>query len=270
MPGVEHPTASSASEPEPSADPARGLDRRPRGVDPDAVQARRRPRSRLIPIVLLAAGAAGLLAAIISLSVGERGPQAFTVEGSGDVQRLFGGLDQSGNELGDPGAPVTISVFNDLQCPSCADYQLATVPPLIEDLVRRDRARLELRHFSVGPATTSLAAVGATAAGEQGTQWQFAHLFFVNQDEVPEQGVDEDFLEEVAAAIPGPEFDVPQWRRDFEASSAERRVRADAEVATNLRFPAEPAVVVEGPAGSERLIESPSVAEIQAAAREVR
>lgn len=219
-------------------------------------------------LVLGLVGAA-ILAAIVSISVGQKGP-APPVEGSQAVQRLYGGIEQDGDSLGSPDAPVTISIFNDLQCPECGAYQLEIVPELIEDLVRPGDARLELRHFSIGPRRTTAAAVAATAAGEQGVQWQFAHLVQLNIEQAEVAGVDDEFLERVAAAVPGPEFDEDRWAEDRADPGVEERVIADAELAAELRLPAMPAVVVDGPGGSVRLEDSPPLDEIEAAVEEVR
>jgi protein-disulfide isomerase len=223
---------------------------------------------RWVPLLALGLIGAAILAAIVSISVGEKGP-APPVEGAQAVQRLYGGLEQDGDSLGSPDAPVTISIFNDLQCPECGAYQLEIVPELIEELVRPGDARLELRHFSIGPRRTTAAAVAATAAGEQGAQWQFAHLVFLNVDEVRSEGVTERFLERVAAAVPGPEFDEDQWVEDQESPEVEAKVTADADLAAELRFPAMPAVVVDGPGGTEELTEEPSLNEIERAVEEV-
>lgn len=225
-------------------------------------------RSRWVPLVGLGLVGAALLAIIVSISVGEKGP-APPVEGADTVQRLYGGIHQEGASLGEPDAPVTVSIFNDLQCTDCAIYHLETVPALVEDLVRTDQARVELRHFSIGQKETVLAAFGAVAAGEQGAQWQFAHLFYLNQDQVRTSGVSDEFLERVAAAIPSPEFDEDQWVRDRTSPEVEARVEADAELAAELRLPAMPAALVDGPGGTRQLEESPSVAEIEAAVDEV-
>jgi hypothetical protein len=224
-------------------------------------------RSRLIPIVGLSLGAAALIAAIVSLSIGEEGP-APPVEGSGVVQRIYGGIEQEGRTLGDPDSPVTISIFNDLQCTACAEYQLDTVPALVEDLVRPGRARLEFRNRPVGQTPTTLAAVAATAAGEQGVEWQYIHLVSLNLDQVRTSGVDDEFLERVAEAIPGPEFDLAQWRRDRDDPDMQARVESDDELGANLRVAA-PAVVVDGPGGTRELRDAPSVEAIEAAVRSV-
>jgi protein-disulfide isomerase len=223
--------------------------------------------SRLIPLVGLGLAAAALLVAIVFIAVGEEGPAA-PVGGADTVQRLFGGIEQEGDALGSPDAPVTVSIFNDLQCTDCADYHLQTVPDLVEDLVRSGEARLELRHRSLGSRETTLAAYGAAAAGEQDNQWQFAHLVFLNQDQVTTEGVTDEFLERVAEAIPGPEFDVDRWQSDLESPEVQSRVESDAMLALDLRLTAAPAAVVEGPGGIRELEDSPSLAEIEAAVKE--
>lgn len=210
-----------------------------------------------------------MLAGLISISVGEETLNPFEVAGTSEAQRLFGGLEQEAAEVGDTAAPVTISIFNDLQCRDCADYHFATIPALVERLVRPGDARLELRHFSQSRKPFQASAFAATAAGEQDAQWQYAHLFFSNLDEIGDGGITDEFLEALAAAVPRPEFGVERWLRDVDAPSVEARVQADAELATDLRLPAMPAAVVDGPGGTEELVEAPSVDEIEAAVARV-
>ena len=225
-------------------------------------------QSRLVPLLALGLVGAAILAAIVSISVGEEGP-APPVEGSQTVQRLYGGIEQEGNSLGSPDAPVTISIFNDVQCTECADYHLETVPGLVEDLVRRGDARLEFRNRPVGQTPTTLAALAATAAGEQGVEWQYAHLIFLNLDQVETSGVTDEFLERVAASVPGPEFDIERWQRDRDDPETEARVQSDDELGAELRVAA-PAVVVDGPGGTRQLEDARSLAEIERAVVEVR
>jgi len=223
---------------------------------------------RWVPLLALGLIGAAILAAIVSISVGEEGP-APPVEGTQAVQRLYGGIEQEENSLGSPGAAVTISIFNDVQCTECADYQLETVPGLVEDLVRQGEARLELRHRPVGQTPTTIAAVAATAAGQQGVEWQYAHLILLNLDQVETSGVTDEFLERVAASVPGPEFDIDQWQRDRDDPETEARVQSDDELGAELGVAA-PAVVVDGPGGTRQLEDAPSLTEIERAVMEVR
>jgi protein-disulfide isomerase len=221
-----------------------------------------------VPRALIVLGLFALASAIVSISVGNGGPGApALIGGVNDVQRIFGGIRQEGADLGSPDAPVTISVFNDLQCRPCGSYEIDTVDPLVEEYARGDDVRFEFRHFSLAPNDTTLAAIAAEAAGVQDRQWQYLDTFFRNLDAIGDRAIDEDILREVAEAVP--ELDVDEWQSDYDDPASEDRVRQDAMLAADLKLPAEPAVVVSGPAGQRQLIESPSRTEIEDAVADV-
>jgi protein-disulfide isomerase len=215
------------------------------------------------PRLGLALAAAGVIAAIVTIAVGEGGPQPQDVGGVNDVQRLFGGIEQDAAYLGPDDAPVTVSVFNDLQCEPCADFQLDEIDPLVEDYARTDEVRFELRHFAISGHDTVRAAYASTAAGEQGRQWQYADLFLRNQDLAAEEGVTDELLRELAESVP--ELETEQWDEDLDSSEVAQRVEADARLGAELELTAEPAVVVSGPGGEEVLIETPARERIEAA-----
>jgi protein-disulfide isomerase len=230
-----------------------------------------RGRPRAVGIVVLAIAVVALLALIASLSLDNPSDKPVEITGAGEVQGVFGGIHQQGATLGSPDAPVTIDFFNDLQCAFCDDYQLAVVPPLVEDLVRPGKATLVYRHFPLGQRETEVADFGALAAAEQDDQWQFVQLFFINQDKVPPKGVDEDFLSRIAAAVL--ELDVGKWRSDFQRISEDAGERSaledDSKLEIDLRLPAEPAVVITGVGGVRKLEEQPTLDQIEAAVAEV-
>jgi protein-disulfide isomerase len=217
-----------------------------------------------VPRALIVLGLFALASAIVSISVGNGGPGApALVGGVNDVQRIFGGIRQDGAYLGSPDAPVTISVFNDIQCGPCASYETDTIDPLVEEYARGDEVRFEFRHFSLAPNDTTLAAIAAEAAGVQDRQWQYLDTFVRNLDAIGDHAIDEDILKQVAEAVP--QLDVDEWQSDYEDPASEDRVRQDAMLAADLKLPAEPAVVVDGPGGTRQLTERPSQAEIEAA-----
>jgi protein-disulfide isomerase len=214
--------------------------------------------------VLLAVGIAAIVAALISIAVGEGGPGApRAVGGVNDVQRILGGIPQEGDRLGADDAEVTVSVFNDVQCLPCADFQIDIVDRLIEDRVRTGEVSLEFRHFAVSGHEISRGAIAAEAAGAQSRQWQYVDTFFRNQDAVPADGVTADFLREVAEAVPQMELD--EWEDAYDDPTSADLAREDADLAADLRLPGEPAVVVDGPGGQEELIETPSFDQVVAA-----
>ena len=220
-------------------------------------------QSRWIPFTILSVATIALLAALISLSVGEHMEEQFTISGAGEVQELIGGIPQLGDRLGSDDAPVTIDVFNDIQCTRCADYQLNVIDPLINEYVRTGAAQMIFRHYPLGGKPVTLGGVAAEAAGEQDRQWQFIEVFVRNLDQVPEQGVNQEFLNEIAATVP--KLEVTNWEDAVAGDEAEQAARAGNDLGTQLKIPADPAVVVTGANGSQELDSAPTIEEIQAA-----
>jgi protein-disulfide isomerase len=227
---------------------------------------RRRPRT--IGVVALALAALVLIFVIASLSLDEGDEDPIEITGADQVQRELGGIPQDGATLGSSNAPVTVQVFSDLQCEPCADYQLGQITPLIEGQVRAGDLKLEFHHFQMAQSGFANASFGAVAAAEQDDEWQFIQLFFINQDEAPRGGATDEFLDQIANAILN--FNVEQWQRDRDDPEVVESLEADDELAAEYGFPAEPAVVVEGPGGTRELTESPSREQIEAAIAQVR
>jgi protein-disulfide isomerase len=222
-----------------------------------------------VGVIVLAFSALLLLFVIASLSLDEGEDDPIEVEGAAATQRLLGGIEQDGPRLGEPEAPVTVQVFNDVQCSPCADYQLEVIEPLIAERVRESgEVKLEYHHFPMSRTGIGLAAYGGVAAGLQDYLWQFNELFFRNQDEAPGGEVTQELLDQVANAILN--FNVEQWQRDIDEPEVREALEEDDMLVAELGFPAEPAVVVMGPGGTRELIQSPSLDEINAAVAEVR
>jgi protein-disulfide isomerase len=216
-----------------------------------------------VPRVVLGIAVAGLLAAIISISVGEGGPQPEEIGEIEPVQQLFGGIPQEGADLGPEGAEVTVSVFTDLRCPACGEYQVEEIDPLVEAYARTGEARFELRHLSLGREEVTLAAEAAVAAGEQGHQWQYADLLFRNIEAAGAE-VDEEFLHQIAEAVP--QFEVEEWEDALGSPQVAAQLESAAMVAEELELPGSgPSVIVTGPGGTEELLDSPSREEIEEA-----
>ncbi|HSD23170.1 MAG TPA: thioredoxin domain-containing protein [Solirubrobacterales bacterium] len=231
-------------------------------------QPRRRPRLIGLLVLALCVGLLGF--AIVSLSVGSGGEKSdVRITGAEEVQSLVGGIPQDGARLGSPDAPVTIQVFNDLSCDPCSDWNKDVIVPLIQGPVRSGDVQLVYHNFPMTESGFFLGAYGAVAAAKQDYEWQFIQLFFFNQEEAKKQGADQDFLDAIARGVGVVNFNVEQWQRDMKDSDIQDTLDADEKLSAERRLPAEPAVVVGGPNGTEQLIESPSLAEVQAAIAQV-
>jgi protein-disulfide isomerase len=231
-------------------------------------QPRRRPR--LIGLLVLAVCVGLLGFAIVSLSVGSGGEKGdVTITGAEEIQSLVGGIPQDGARLGSADAPVTVQVFNDLSCDPCSDWNKDVIVPLIQGPVRSGDIQLVYHNFPMTQSGFFLGAYGAVAAAKQDYEWQFVELFFYNQDEAKKRGADQDFLDAIARGVGVVNFNVEQWQRDMKDDDIQATLDADEKITAERRLPAEPAVVVGGANGTEQLIQSPSLADVQAAIAEV-
>ncbi|HMI81249.1 MAG TPA: thioredoxin domain-containing protein [Solirubrobacterales bacterium] len=230
-------------------------------------------RGRFFVALLLALGLGALGYAIVTLSTQERGDDVVHLAGISDAQGLFGGVPQEGDRLGSSDAPVTVQVFNDMQCADCRDDFLSTIPELAERYARPGDVQFLYRHYSNSINTQQLGFYGAEAAADQGYGWQYVYLFFRNQDEAEKFGVDQKFLASVAGGVE--ELDLEEWDADLERNGGsggeiDRRLEGYEELARGLGIRKGQGMVVNGPSGTRTLQEGPSLAEVEAAIAEVQ
>ena len=229
-------------------------------------------RGRLWVVLLLSLGLIALTYALVNISTQKPGDEVVEIAGIEEAQRLFGGVPQEGDRVGSADAPVTIQVFNDLQCSSCQEAYLSTIPTLVEDYARPGDVQLDWRHYSNAQNPEELGFYGAEAAAEQGYGWQYTYLFFRNQDEADKFGVDQSFLESVAGGVE--ELNFPEWKEDLEKKGQsggpiDKRLEGYEELGQDLGIRLGQALIVTGPNGSETLQDSPGLAEIEAAISQV-
>jgi protein-disulfide isomerase len=229
-------------------------------------------RGRVWVILILSVVAIGIGYAIVSIATKEPGREVVRVDGIGTAQELFGGVPQEGERLGSDDAPVSIQVFADMQCGSCRDDFLGTIPGLTEKYARPGSAKLLLRHYSVAQNPLELGFFGAEAAAEQGYGWQYTYLFFRNQDEAERFGVGDELMETLAGSIAG--LEIPEWEKYLEQNSGNEgaiatRLEEYDRLGTDLGIRTRPAMIVNGPEGTRTLQDGPSLARVERAIEEV-
>jgi protein-disulfide isomerase len=230
-------------------------------------------RGRLWVILLLAIGLFGVGYLVVSVATLKPGDPVVHVAGITDAQELFGGVPQEGDRLGSSNAPVTIQVFNDLQCASCREDFLSTIPALTENYARPGDAQLLYRHYSNSENVEQLGFYGAEAAADQGYGWQYVYLFFRNQGEAGHFGADQEFLESIAGGIE--ELDFPEWKEDLEdnggpGGAISKRLAGYEELGSDLGIRVRQAAIVSGPEGTKTLQDGPSLAQIERAIEAVQ
>jgi len=230
-------------------------------------------RGRIWVIAIFALGLLALGYTIVQIATQKPGREVVEIAGISDAQRIFGGIPQEGDRLGSSNAPVTIQIFNDLQCASCREDFLGTIPALAERYARPGDVQLLYRHYSNSINTEQLGFYGAEAAADQGYGWQYIYLFFRNQDEAERFGVDQDYLASVSGGVE--ELNAPEWEADLEENGVpggaiEQRLESYEELGNELGIRVRQAAIVSGPNGTETLQDGAKLGQIERAIEEVR
>ena len=84
-------------------------------------------------ILALALALTAIGYAVVDIATKAPGRDVVRVDGIATAQQLFGGVPQEGERLGSADAPVSIQVFADMQCGSCREDFLGTIPALADD-----------------------------------------------------------------------------------------------------------------------------------------
>jgi hypothetical protein len=230
-------------------------------------------RGRIWVILALGLALLALGYAVVSIATQKAGRDVVRLAGIADAQEIFGGVPQEDDRLGSSDAPVTIQVFNDLQCSNCRQDFLATIPGLVDGYARPGDVKLLLRHYSVAENPLELGFFGAEAAADQGYGWQYTYLFFRNQDEAERFGVDQGFLDSVAGGIE--ELNEPEWLSYLDENGGPdgpiaKRLESYDELGSELGIRTRQAAIVSGPAGTRTLQDGPSLRQIESAIEAVR
>jgi protein-disulfide isomerase len=131
-----------------------------------------------------------------------------SAQGGAEVAARFKGIPQHGLQLGNPNAPVTMVEVADLKCPVCDAYMRSAFPTLVDRYVRTGKVKMvmQLQTFvgeASAPGDSQRAARMALAAGQQNKLWNFADVFYLNQQDENTSYVTDGFLTKIGAAVPG-------------------------------------------------------------------
>lgn len=190
------------------------------------------------------------------------------LEGGGGSQETFASVRQDGTILGREDAPVTIHLYEDFQCPACAQFARETLPDLVERRVEPGEVRIisETMAF-LGPDSVSTARA-ALAAGAQDRYWQYAYLLFENQGAENSGYATDEFLRDLAQETEG--LDVEEWQSAQDDAFVEEEIEAVQERADAAGVQATPTIVVSGPGGEEMLRGAVPIEEVERAVEEVQ
>jgi protein-disulfide isomerase len=192
------------------------------------------------------------------------------------VNRLLAGVAQSGERLGSPRAPVTVTEIADLECSFCRGFALGAERHLISDQVRDGRVKIVYRSLCTATCTGPLGRAGfagqqtaAYAAGIQNRGWYYIQLFYEEQGSEGSSYVTPRYLDGLARQVSG--LDYRRWSTDKGLPQLKRRVAADERAAKAHGFNTTPTIIVRGPRGTTKpIVGEASYAQLKAAIASVQ
>jgi protein-disulfide isomerase len=236
-----------------------------------AERAQRTRRMQMLGGVVLLA--AVVVAVVIAISVsgggGKPAPKPGSSASNADVtavSNLLNGIPQSGQTLGNPNAPVTITEYADLECPVCDAFALPTnrtasdgtpgtgyFDQLVNQYVRAGKAKIVFKSLETatgnGPNSSMWARqqAAAYAAGLQNKAWYFIKLFYYQQQPETTSYVNPTFLQGIAEQVPG--LNVTKWASDSQSPTLQAQVASEMQSAVARGFNSTPTIVIHGPKG---------------------
>lgn len=164
-------------------------------------------RNRLL-LLAAALGAAALLAVVLILVTGKsKGTTATTTTTTTSATATtsaaatdpFAGIPQHGDTLGRANAPVTLTVYEDPQCPFCRQWDLESLPTVVNDYLRTGKIKLVYRGILIVGPNSELGLRAIYAAGTQNKLWNVGSTLYQHQGAENSGWITPGLIEAVAA-----------------------------------------------------------------------
>jgi protein-disulfide isomerase len=235
-----------------------------------AEQARRNRRLQMLGGMVIVVAAVIVVVIAVSSGGGGGGLQApkQASQTEQQVEALLSGIPQTGQTLGNPNAPVTMTYFGDLECPICKDFTLTSFPQLISNEVKAGKVKVVYKSFCTatcngpGQSVFNTQQAAAYAAGKQNKFWDYAELFYHEQGTEDTGYVNQHYLDTLAEQTPG--LRLNQWKSASGASALVSQVGSDENAGTALGVTGTPTLFFKGPKGQVSPAQGvPSYSELQ-------
>ncbi len=194
---------------------------------------------------------------------------------SNQVASFLAGIPQSGNVLGNPSAPVTMTYYGDLECPVCQAFTLGNDgggwPQFVTNEVKTGKVKVVYNAFETAtrdPNVFKTQQAAALAAGKQNKFWDFAELFYHEQGAEDTGYVTTQYLTGLAQQIPG--LNLTAWNNARGDSALTNEVVSQINNGTAHGITGTPSLIITGPKGSVQPSDAiPGYSELQQDVKQV-
>src|SRR5215218_8395506 len=165
------------------------------------------------PLALFGAGLLVLMGAVaLVMAMASGGSSPATKAGI-----RFAGVPQQGNVLGDADAKATLMVFADMQCPYCRQFETQAFPSIVDRYVKTGKLKVVFQPISVLGNDSVVASRAVAAAARQNKLFDYASVFYANQEQENSGYVTSGFMTKIAKAVPG--LHVAKWKSDLQSGA---------------------------------------------------
>lgn len=178
-----------------------------------------RRRHTIVGACVVALLALGALIGIQQLSGGDSivAADPATLVNVDVAKATLAGIPETKGVLGSPTAPTTITVYGDLRCPVCKEWDAAEAPDVIADVVKPGQAKLGLRLWAILGPNSEAAHRAGYAAMQQDELWLYATIVYYNQGNEQRDWFTDSFARAVATAAG---LDLKKFDADRESEAA--------------------------------------------------
>jgi protein-disulfide isomerase len=158
----------------------------------------------------------------VAIDIAPRGEMLFLVDSNKNYTALDISFAQDIDTAGSPfigkeGAPISLVVFSDFQCPFCSKVQ-----PLLDEILKKnpDKLKIVFKHLPLQMHKQAKpAALASIAAHEQGKFWQMHDALFAVSKQLTKENI------EKAAKDIG--LDMEKFQKDLASPSVQAKLKKD-------------------------------------------
>ena len=216
------------------------------------------PRNRLL-LLAAAAVAAAIVVVVLVVVLGTGGGSgagaptttASTTK-SPEAVSAFAGVPQHGAILGKASAPATLTVFEDPQCPFCRQWNIDTLPTVVDRYVRTGRLKLEYRGIVVIGVNSVAGLRAIYGAAPQNKLWNLDEALYERQGEENSGWITLPVIRDAAREVGA---DPAKVIKDADAKSVTQTLNENQQLAKDDHITGTPGFVLQRQLGAPELLQ---------------
>lgn len=143
--------------------------------------------------------------------------------------------------LGDPSAPVRMTIFSDFQCHFCKKFSMEIKPLIIEEYVKTGKVKMIFRDFAFLSKESDWAAEAAHCANEEDRYWDYIEKLHAVQQGHDASAFNRDILKKLAQDSG---LNMDQFNQCFDSSKYAQKVKNSFEEGVKMGVKGTPTVFV--------------------------